>query len=88
MNLVLKTEKLWRGLENAKLIYCNKTTVFKTFRKSKIAHLVLLKVIPISTILQVNKIKIHFILKNVNPKINFFKTTRFQKTFYAFNISF
>ena len=76
MNLVLKTEKLWRGLENAKLIYCNKTTVLE---KSKIAHLALLKVIPISTILEVNKIKIHFILKNINPKINFFKTTRFQK---------
>ena len=47
----------------------SKTTVFKTFAISKIVHLALAKVIPDSVILELDKIKKHFILKSVNPKI-------------------
>ena len=61
------------------LYTAGKTTVFKTLGKSKIVHLALVKLIPILTILKVNKIKEHFILKNDNSKINPFKTTKFQK---------
>ena len=46
-----------------------KITVFKTLAISKIVHFALLKVIPISTILELDKIKKHFIWKNGNPKI-------------------
>ena len=46
-----------------------KITVFKTLAISKIVHFALLKVIPISTILELDKIKKHFIWKNGNTKI-------------------
>ena len=49
-----------------------KITVFKTLAISKIVHLALVKVIPISTIRELNKIKKHFIWKNGNPKIKQF----------------
>ena len=61
------------------LYTAGRTTVFKTLGKPKIVHLALVKLIPILTILEVNKIKKHFILKNGNSKINPFKTTKFQK---------
>ena len=43
--------------------------VFKILAISKILHLALVKVIPISTIRELNKIKKHFIGKNDDPKI-------------------
>ena len=47
-----------------------KITVFKTLAISKIAYLALVKVIPNSVILELDKIKQHFIWKNRNPKTN------------------
>ena len=51
------------------LSIAGKITAFKTLAISKIVHLTLVKVIPISIILELDKIKKHFILKNGNPKI-------------------
>ena len=51
------------------LFIAGKITVFKTVAISKIVHLALVKVIPISNILDLDKIKKHFIWKNGNPKI-------------------
>ena len=48
----------------------SKITVFKTLAISKIAYLALVKVIPNSVILELDKIKQHFIWKNRNPKTN------------------
>ena len=42
---------------------------FKTLALSKIVHFASVKVIPILIIRELDKIKIHFILKNGNPKI-------------------
>ena len=67
INLVLKIEKhlrLWR-MQN--LSVAGKITVFKTVAISNIVHLALVKVIPISAIL--DKIKKHFISKNGNRQI-------------------
>ena len=47
-----------------------KITVFKTLAISKIAYLASVKVIPNSVILELDKIKQHFIWKNRNPKTN------------------
>ena len=46
-----------------------KITVFKTLAISKIVHLTLVKVILISTIFELDKIKKHIIRKNGNPQI-------------------
>ena len=46
-----------------------KITVFKTLVISKIVNLALVKVIPNSVILELDKIKKHFIWKNENPQI-------------------
>ena len=46
-----------------------KIIVFKTLAMSKIVHLALVKVIPDPIILELDKIKKHFIWKNGNPKI-------------------
>ena len=43
------------------LSIAGKITVFKTFIISKIVHLALLKVIPILTILELDKINAHFV---------------------------
>ena len=51
------------------LSIAGKITAFKTLAISKIVHLTSVKVIPISIILELDKIKKHFILKNGNPKI-------------------
>ena len=51
------------------LSIAGKITVFKTLTISKIVHLALVKVIPISTILELDKIKKHFIWKSGNPDI-------------------
>ena len=69
INLVLKIENLLRlwGMQN--LSIPGKITVFKTLAISKLVHLALVKVIPISTIPELNKIKKYFIWKNGNPKI-------------------
>ena len=69
MNPVLKIEKLLRFWEMGNLYIAGKITVFKTLAISKIVHLALVKVIPSSVILELDKIKKHFILKNGNPKI-------------------
>ena len=47
-----------------------KITVFKTLAISKIAYLALVKVIPNSVILELDKIKQRFVWKNRNPKTN------------------
>ena len=46
-----------------------KITIFKTLAISKIVHLALVKVILISTVLELDEIKKHVIWKNGNPKI-------------------
>ena len=46
----------------------SKTTVIKTFAISKIVHLALVKVIPDSVSLELDKIKKHSIWKNGSPK--------------------
>ena len=51
------------------LSIAGKITIFKPPVISKIVHLALVKVIPILTIRELNKIKKHFIWKNGNPKI-------------------
>ena len=51
------------------LSIAGKITIFKTLAISKIVHLALVKVIPISTILDFDTIEEHFIRKNGNPKI-------------------
>ena len=51
------------------LSIAGKITVFKTLAISKIVDLALVKIIPISIILEFNKIKKHFMWKNYNPKI-------------------
>ena len=58
------------------LSIAGKNTVFKKII-SKIVHLALVKVVPISTILELDEIKKHFIWRNGNPKITRF--TRFVK---------
>ena len=47
-----------------------KIIVFETLAISKIVHLPLVNVTPISAILELNKIKKHFVWKSSNPKIN------------------
>ena len=54
-----------------------KITAFETLAISKIAHLPLVKVTPISAILELNKIKKHFVWKSSNPKINQVNFTMF-----------
>ena len=54
INLFLKLSRIWR-MRNVSI--------------AGIVHLALVKVIPISTILELDKIKKHFIWKNGNPKI-------------------
>ena len=69
INLVLKIGKhlrLWR-MQN--LSIPGKTTIFKTIAISTIVHLALVKVTPNSIILELDKIKKHFIWQNGNPKI-------------------
>ena len=51
-----------------KLSIAGKIIVFKTLAISKIVHFGLVKIIPISTILELSKIKKHFIWKIGNPK--------------------
>ena len=46
----------------------NKSKI-KTLAISKIVHLALVKIIPTSTLLELDKIKKHFIQQNGNPKI-------------------
>ena len=69
INLVLKIEKLLRLWMMRNLSIAGKITVYKTLAISKIAHLALVKIIPISTILELDKIKKYFIWKNSNPKV-------------------
>ena len=54
INLVLKSEKLLRLCRIRNLSMEGKITVFKTLAISKIVHLALVKVIPVSTILELN----------------------------------
>ena len=54
INLVLKSEKLLRLCRVRNLSIEGKITVFKTLAISKIVHLALVKVIPVSTILELN----------------------------------
>ena len=51
------------------LSIAGKITEFKILAISEKEHLALVKVIPISIILKLNKIKKHFIWKNGNPNI-------------------
>ena len=51
------------------LSFAGKLIFFKTLVISNIVHLALVKVIPISVILELDKINKHFILKNGNCKI-------------------
>ena len=51
------------------LSIASKITVFETLAISNIVHLALVKVIPNSVILQLDKVKKHFIWKNGIPKI-------------------
>ena len=75
VNLVLKIEKLLRLWRVRNLSIAGKVTVFRTLAISKIVYLALVKVIPDSVILELDKIKKHFTWKNGNPKIK-------QDTFY------
>ena len=68
-NLVLKIENILRLWRMRNLAIAGKITVFKTLPISKIVHLALVKVIPNSIILELDKIMKHFIWKNGNPKI-------------------
>ena len=54
INLVLKSEQLLRLCRVRNLSIEGKITVFKTLAISKIVHLALVKVIPVSTILELN----------------------------------
>ena len=68
-NHIIKIEevlKLWR-LRN--LTVQGKITIFKTLALSKIIHMALVKVIPTSTIVLLNKIQKQFIWNNLKPKI-------------------
>ena len=69
INLVLQIEKLLRLWKMWNLSIVGKITVFKTLAISKIVQCALVKVIPISAIRELNKIKKHFMWKNGNPKI-------------------
>ena len=61
INLVLRTEKLLRLWKMQNLSVTGKITVFKTLGISKIVHLALVKIILNSVILELDKIKKHFI---------------------------
>ena len=63
---VLEIENFLRLSRMQNLSVADKMTVFKTLAISKTVHLALVKVIPI---LELNKIKKHFIWRNGNPKI-------------------
>ena len=70
MNVILETEKLlglWR-MGNSSI--SDKITDFETLAILKIVHLALVKAIPNSVILELDKIKKYFIWKNDNPNIN------------------
>ena len=67
LNLVLKIEKVLRFCEMRNLPIAGKITVCETLGISKIVHLALVKAIPILTILELDKIKKHFVWKNGNP---------------------
>ena len=71
MTKIQKTKKTLQiqflKIQNFSIV--GKTAVFKTLAMSKIVHLALAKIIPISTIAELDKIKKHFIWKNSNPKI-------------------
>ena len=69
IHLVLKIEKLLRLWRMQNLSIVVKITVFKTLAISEIVYLALVKVILISNILELNKIRKHFIWKNGNPKL-------------------
>ena len=69
INLVLKIEKLLKLWRMQNLSIVGKITLFKTLAISKKIHLALVKGIPNSVILELDKIKKHFIWKNGNPKI-------------------
>ena len=81
INLVLKIEKLLRLWKMQKLYIAGKINAFKTLAISKIVHLALVKVIPNSVILELDKINKHFIWKNGSPKIKqdpFVKTMKME----------
>ena len=69
INLVLKIEKLLRLSKMRNVSNAGTLTIFKTLAVSKIVHLSLVKIIPISTIFELNEITKHFIWINSNPKI-------------------
>ena len=69
INLVLKIEKLIRLWRMWNLSITSKITVLKTPAVSTIVRFALVKVIPNSVILELDKIKKDFIWKNSNPKI-------------------
>ena len=58
--------KLWR-LQHVTIK--GKMLIFKTFGKSKVAHLALVKDVPSSTIAQSDKTQKQFTWKNGNPKL-------------------
>ena len=47
----------------------SKSLTFNISSKSKVVHLALVKYVPLSTIVQLEKIKKQFIWKNGNPKL-------------------
>ena len=69
INLVLKIEKLLRFWRMRNLSTASKSTVFKTLAIKKIVQLASVNAIPNSIILELDKIKKHFIWKNGNSKI-------------------
>ena len=69
INLVLKIEKLIRLWRMWNSSITGKITVLKTPAVSTIVRFALVKVIPNSVILELDKIKKDFIWKNSNPKI-------------------
>ena len=69
INGFLKIERLLRLWRMRNLSIAGKITIFKTLAISEIVHLALVKVIPISVILELHKIKNHFIWENGNPEI-------------------
>ena len=69
INLFLKIEKLIRLWRMWNLSITGKITVLKTPAVSTIVRFALVKVIPNSVILELDKIKKDFIWKNSNPKI-------------------
>ena len=69
INLVLKIEKLIRLWRMWNLSITGTITVLKTPAVSTIVRFALVKVIPNSVILELDKIKKDFIWKNSNPKI-------------------